>query len=156
MKARDVGGSRRGGHEIATRYHLRAVAAGTMICLLAACATTAPIPISDYARVEPGERVHLDVVTAHARYRATQFSATDSTLVIEAVWVGGDTYPSSVSRWKAPPALPYTIPFSAVVSMHRVQEPHPMMSVLGGVTLVVAIMSVVMMAAFAHVGVGAD
>jgi len=31
-----------------------------------------------------------------------------------------------------------------------------MMSVLGGVTLVVAIMSVVLMAAFSHIGVGAD
>jgi len=119
-----------------------------IMCLLAACATTTPIPTSDYARAEPGERVHLDVVTAHGRYRATRFSATDSTLVIEAVWVGGDTYPSSASSWKKPPALPYAIPFSAVVSMHRVQEPHPMMSVLGGVTLVVVVMTMVLMVGF--------
>ena len=138
------------------QYLARAITAVTVLSLLAACATTTPIPTSDYARVEPGERVHLDVVTAHTRYRATQFSVTDTTLVIEAVWVGGDTYPSSASRWKTPPELPYAIPFSAVVSMHRVQEPHPMMSVLGGMALVVGIMAVVMMAAFGSVDFHAD
>mgnify|MGYP007034349750 CR=1 FL=1 len=99
------------------------------------CTQSVRVPEADYGELRPGERVYLDVRTADARYRATQFSVTDSTIVIEAVELGPNTYPSRNAGFDYSPHLPFAIPLSSVESITRNEKP----SDASGVLLVVAI-----------------
>lgn len=126
-----------------------------LVCFLPACSVKTRIPASEFSKVEPGKRVVLDVKTPDAHYRVTRFSVTDSTLVIEGIAEGGNTYPST-THLSVPDSLPYELPLREIASMQRIQEAHPVVDAFGGMTLFVGIIVVALVILISQVNLEAN
>jgi hypothetical protein len=127
--------------EEASRDLRRFVAFATawLVLVATSCTQTVRVPESEYDELRSEKRVYLDIRTHDARYRVTQFTATDSTLVIEVVDSGPSSYPARNVGFDQPPYLPFPVPLSSIESITRNETPSGASGVLIVLGLVVAV-----------------
>ncbi len=120
-----------------------AFATAWLVLVATSCTKSVRVPETEYDALRSEKRVYLDVKTRDARYRVTQFTATDSTLVIQTVDSGPNSYPARNVGFDQPPYLPYPVPLSSIESITRNETPSGasgILIVLGMVAVVYAFM----------------
>ncbi len=114
----------------------RTICAIILVCFVSACTKTVRVPETEFAQLTPKERTYLDVTTSDARYRVSRFAVNDSTLVVEAVQTGTNTYPARNTNFDKPPYFPYPLPLSSIESVTESKRPHDVSGVFIAVGMV--------------------